>query len=718
MPHFPDFTKIDLPPSQGMRVQSGALPATPENAEQIAIPALVVGHADQQVFAANSQPGFAPFLRGPYPSMYATRPWTIRQYAGFSTAQESNHFYRRNLAAGQMGLSVAFDLPTHRGYDSDNPLVADDVGLAGVAIDSIADMAELFDAIPLDRMSVSMTMNGAVLPVLALFIVAAEEQGVRPDQLAGTIQNDVLKEFMVRNTYIYPPVPSMRIVSDIFAYCATEMPKFNFISVSGYHMQEAGASADLELAYTLADGLAYIRAGVAAGLDVDDFAPRLSFFFGVSMNFFMEVAKLRAARLLWSELMQQHFAPKNPKSLMLRTHCQTSGWSLAAQDVFNNVPRTCIEAAAAVAGHTQSLHTNSLDEALGLPTDYAARIARNTQLHLQHEGNMAHVIDPFGGSYLVEDLTQQLVDKARQHIAEAESLGGMAAAIEAGVPKLRIEEVATATQARIDSGSQTIVGVNKYQPQDSGEREQVEVRRIDNSEVRSQQIARLKTLRKTRNQAAVDAALQALQKAAAGTENLMPFAIEAARQRATIGEMSDAMAREFGRHRATIQGVRGIWKQHMKASADMDLLKDRVEEFSKALGRAPRILVAKLGQDGHDRGQKVIASAFADLGFDVVTGPLFQTPDEVYDLAISHDVDAVGISTLAAAHLSQVPQLRKKLDAGAGRHIELVVGGVIPPGDIPLLERDGAAAVFLPGTKSTDAAMRLLDLLARRRNIS
>jgi methylmalonyl-CoA mutase len=596
--------------------------------------------------------------------------------------------------------------------------VADDVGLAGVAIDSIADMAELFDAIPLDRMSVSMTMNGAVLPVLALFIVAAEEQGVRPDQLAGTIQNDVLKEFMVRNTYIYPPVPSMRIVSDIFAYCAAEMPKFNFISVSGYHMQEAGASADLELAYTLADGLAYIRAGVAAGLDVDDFAPRLSFFFGASMNFFMEVAKLRAARLLWSELIQQHFAPKNPKSLMLRTHCQTSGWSLAAQDVFNNVPRTCIEAAAAVAGHTQSLHTNSLDEALGLPTDYAARIARNTQLHLQHEGNMAHVIDPFGGSYLVEYLTQQLVDKARQHIAEAESLGGMAAAIEAGVPKLRIEEVATATQARIDSGSQTIVGVNKYQPQDSGDSEQVEVRRIDNSEVRSQQIARLKTLRKTRNQAAVDAALHALQQAAAGTENLLPFAIEAARQRATIGEMSDAMAREFGRHRATIQGVRGVWKQHMQASADMDVLKDRVDEFSKALGRAPRILVAKLGQDGHDRGQKVIASAFADLGFDVVTGPLFQTPDEVYDLAISHDVDAVGISTLAAAHLSQVPQLRKKLDAGAGRHIELVVGGVIPPGDIPILERDGAAAVFLPGTKSTDAAMRLLDLLARRRNIS
>jgi methylmalonyl-CoA mutase len=718
MSAFPDFTKIDLPSSKALAARVGDLPPTPANAEQIVMPSLAMCDPSQQVLAANTQPGFAPFLRGPYPSMYATRPWTIRQYAGFSTAAESNSFYRRNLAAGQMGLSVAFDLPTHRGYDSDNPLVADDVGLAGVAIDSIADMAMLFDQIPLDRMSVSMTMNGAVLPVLALFIVAAEEQGVRPDQLAGTIQNDVLKEFMVRNTYIYPPVPSMRIVSDIFAYCAAEMPKFNFISVSGYHMQEAGASADLELAYTLADGLAYIRAGVAAGLDVDDFAPRLSFFFGASMNFFMEVAKLRAARLLWSELMQQHFAPKNPKSLMLRTHCQTSGWSLAAQDVFNNVPRTCVEAAAAVAGHTQSLHTNSLDEALGLPTDYAARIARNTQLHLQHEGNMAHVIDPFGGSYLVEDLTQQLAAKARQHIAEAESLGGMAAAIEAGVPKLRIEEVATATQARIDSGTQTIVGVNKYQPQDTGAAEQVEVRRIDNSEVRSQQIARLKKIRANRDQKAVDAALDGLRRAAAGRENLMPFAIEAARQRATVGEMSDAMAGEFGRHRAEIQGVRGVWKHHMKDSAEIDVLKDRVDEFTKSLGRAPRILVAKLGQDGHDRGQKVIASAFADLGFDVVTGPLFQTPDEVYDLAIRHDVDAVGISTLAAAHLSQVPALRKKLDAGAGRHIELVVGGVIPPGDIPILERAGAAAVFLPGTKSTDAAIRLLDLLARRRNIS
>ena len=663
-------------------------------------------------------PGFAPFTRGVRASMYAGRPWTIRQYAGFSTAEESNAFYRRNLAAGQKGLSVAFDLATHRGYDSDHPRVTGDVGKAGVAIDTIEDMKILFDGIPLDQMSVSMTMNGAVIPILAFFIVAGEEQGVDRKLLDGTIQNDILKEFMVRNTYIYPPTPSMRIVSDIFAFCAKEMPKFNFISVSGYHMQEAGASADLELAYTLADGLAYIRAGVDAGLKVDDFAPRLSFFFGIGMNFYMEVAKLRAARILWAELMQAHFAPQDPKSLMLRTHCQTSGWSLAAQDVFNNVPRTCIEAAAAVAGHTQSLHTNSLDEALGLPTDYAARIARNTQIHLQNEANMAHVIDPFGGSHLIEQLTQQLADKARQHIAETESLGGMAAAIESGIPKLRIEEVATATQARIDSADQVIVGVNKYQPDITDSRaEQVEVRRIDNADVRDQQIVRLKTLRETRDQAAVDAALAVLSEAASGTQNLMPFAIEAARQRATVGEMSDALAAKFGRHKAKIQGVRGIWRQHIAASADMDMLKERVATFCKANGRPPRFLVAKLGQDGHDRGQKVIASAFADLGFDVITGPLFQTPDDVYELAIDGAVDAIGVSTLAASHLSQVPALRRKLDAGAGRHIELVVGGVIPPGDIPALEAAGAGAVFLPGTKSTDAAMRLLDLLARRRNI-
>ena len=719
MVEFPDFTKIDLGVAPPTAPLPADMPTPPTNAEQIPIPSLARHDDLHKAAVVAGKPGIAPFLRGPYPSMYATRPWTIRQYAGFSTAAESNRFYRRNLAAGQMGLSVAFDLPTHRGYDSDNPLVADDVGMAGVAIDSIADMTMLFDQIPLDRMSVSMTMNGAVLPVLALFIVAAEEQGVKPDQLAGTIQNDVLKEFMVRNTYIYPPQPSMRIVSDIFGYCASAMPKFNFISVSGYHMQEAGASADLELAYTLADGLAYIRAGIAAGLKVDDFAPRLSFFFGIGMNFFMEVAKLRAARLLWAELMQAHFAPSDAKSLMLRTHCQTSGWSLAAQDVFNNVPRTCIEAAAAVAGHTQSLHTNSLDEALGLPTDYSARIARNTQIHLQHEANMAHVIDPFGGSHLVEHLTHELVSKARCHIAETEALGGMAAAIEAGVPKLRIEEVATRTQARIDSGTQTIVGVNKYQPVAvHTDDEQVEVRRIDNSEVLAQQIERLKKLRLTRDETAVKEALEALRVAAAGTDNLMPFAIDAARKRATVGEMSEALAAEFGRHKAKIQGVRGVWKQHMSASAEIDILQDRIAEFTEATGRAPRILIAKLGQDGHDRGQKVIASAFADLGFEVITGPLFQTPEEAYDLAIAHQVDAIGVSTLAAAHLSQVPALRRKLDAGAGRHIELVVGGVIPPGDIPLLETSGAAAVFLPGTKSTDAAMRLLDLLARRRNIS
>ena len=651
--------------------------------------------------------------------MYATRPWTIRQYAGFSTAKESYAFYRRNLAAGQMGLSVAFDLPTHRGYDSDDELVADDVGMAGVAIDSIADMNILFRDIPLDRMSVSMTMNGAVMPVLALFITAAEEQGVAPSALAGTIQNDVLKEFMVRNTYIYPPTPSMRIISDIFAYCAAEMPKFNFISVSGYHMQEAGASNDLELAYTLADGLEYVRAGVAAGLDVDAFAPRLSFFFANGMHYFMEIAKLRAARQIWAGMMKRHFDPKDPKSLMLRTHCQTSGWSLAAQDVFNNVARTCIEGSAAVAGHTQSLHTNSLDEALGLPTDHAARIARNTQIHLQHEANMAHVIDPFGGSYLLEQLTQGLVARATAHIEEVEALGGMAAAIEAGLPKLRIEEAATAAQADIDSGRRQIVGVNSYQPAPRTDgTEEVLVRRIDNSEVRARQIAGLKKVRADRDQSQVTAALDALSEAASGSANLMPAAIEAARARATVGEMSDALSRVYGRHKAEIKGVRGIWKARMKADAELEMLQARVDEFIASTGRAPRLLVAKLGQDGHDRGQKVIASAFADIGFDVTIGPLFASPDEVYDMAIAEDVDAVGISTLAAAHLSQVPALRKRLDAGMGRHIELVVGGVIPPGDVAALTAAGAAAVFPPGTRSTDAASRLLDLLARRRNIA
>ena len=714
---FPDFSQIPLPAFRA--ASSGDLPPARMSDEGIEIPPLAQPDPAAQAAAAAGLPGIAPFLRGPYATMYATRPWTIRQYAGFSTAEESNAFYRRNLAAGQMGLSVAFDLPTHRGYDSDNPLVADDVGMAGVAIDSIADMALLFRDIPLDRMSVSMTMNGAVMPVLALFITAAEEQGVAPAALAGTIQNDVLKEFMVRNTYIYPPTPSMRIISDIFAYCAAEMPKFNFISVSGYHMQEAGASNDLELAYTLADGLEYVRAGVAAGLDVDDFAPRLSFFFANGMQYFMEVAKLRAARLLWAEIMKTHFDPKDPKSLMLRTHCQTSGWSLAAQDVFNNVARTCIEASAAVAGHTQSLHTNSLDEALGLPTDHAARIARNTQLHLQGEANMAHVIDPLGGSHLLEQLTQGLVRRARDHIAEVEALGGMAAAIEAGVPKLRIEEVATAAQAEIDSGRRQIVGVNSYQPPVSADgSEEVQVRRIDNSQVRAQQIASIRTIRGDRDAARVAAALDALSDAAAGTANLMPLAIEAARARATVGEMSEALSRVWGRHKAEIRGVKGVWKARMKADAELGILRDRVEAFIAATGRAPRLLVAKLGQDGHDRGQKVIASAFADIGFEVTIGPLFASPDDVYEMAVAEDVDAVGISTLAAAHLSQVPALRQRLDAGEGRHIELVVGGVIPPGDVAALTKAGAAAVFPPGTRSTDAASRLLDLLARRRNIA
>ena len=715
---FPDFTALPLPPSREVAIMDDLAAPMPTD-EGIDIPPLAAPDPAAQAVAAASLPGIAPFMRGPYATMYASRPWTIRQYAGFSTAEDSNAFYRRNLAAGQMGLSVAFDLPTHRGYDSDNPLVADDVGLAGVAIDSIADMALLFRDIPLDRMSVSMTMNGAVMPVLAMFIVAAEEQGVAPAALAGTIQNDVLKEFMVRNTYIYPPSPSMRIVSDIFGYCAATMPKFNFISVSGYHMQEAGASNDLELAYTLADGLEYVRAGVAAGLDVDAFVPRLSFFFANGMHYFMEIAKLRAARLLWAEMMKTHFDPQDPKSLMLRTHCQTSGWSLAAQDVFNNVARTCIEASAAVAGHTQSLHTNSLDEALGLPTDYSARIARNTQLHLQNEGNMAHVIDPFGGSYHVERLTQGLVARAREHIAEVESLGGMAAAIEAGIPKMRIEEVATASQAEIDSGRRRIIGVNSCQPAPHADgSEEVQVRRIDNSQVRVQQLDRLKAVRAGRDESRLAAALAALSAAAKGSGNLMPLAIEAARSCATVGEISDALSGVWGRHKAEIKGVRGIWKARMAADADLEILRDRVAIFTAAAGRAPRLLVAKLGQDGHDRGQKVIASAFADLGFEVTIGPLFASPDEVYDMAIEHDVDAVGISTLAAAHLSQVPSLRRRLDAGEGRHIELVVGGVIPPGDVPALTEAGAAAVFPPGTKSTDAASRLLDLLARRRNIA
>ncbi|HEX8864713.1 MAG TPA: methylmalonyl-CoA mutase, partial [Lentzea sp.] len=593
-------------------------------------------------------PGIAPFLRGPYPTMYVNQPWTVRQYAGFSTAEESNAFYRRNLAAGQKGLSVAFDLATHRGYDSDHPRVAGDVGMAGVAIDSIYDMRTLFDGIPLDKMSVSMTMNGAVLPVLALFVVAAEEQGVKPEQLTGTIQNDILKEFMVRNTYIYPPQPSMRIISDIFSFTSSHMPKFNSISISGYHMQEAGATADLELAYTLADGVEYIRAGREAGLDVDAFAPRLSFFWAIGMNFFMEIAKMRAARLLWAKLVN-NFEPKSAKSLSLRTHCQTSGWSLTAQDVFNNVARTCVEAMAATQGHTQSLHTNALDEALALPTDFSARIARNTQLLLQQESGTTRVIDPWGGSAYVERLTNELAKKAWEHITEVEKAGGMARAIDEGIPKLRIEEAAARTQARIDSGRQPVIGVNKYLVTND---EQIEVLKVDNAGVRAQQLEKLRRLREERDQSAVDSALEALTNAATGHGNLLELAINAARAKATVGEISESLGKVWGRHSAQIRTITGVYRQEVGQVSNVDACREVVEAFAEEEGRRPRILVAKMGQDGHDRGQKIIASAFADLGFDVDIGPLFATPAEAARQAVENDVHVLGVSSLAAAHLT------------------------------------------------------------------
>ncbi|MEV8407739.1 methylmalonyl-CoA mutase [Streptomyces niveus] len=659
-------------------------------------------------------PGIAPYLRGPYPTMYVNQPWTIRQYAGFSTAEESNAFYRRNLAAGQKGLSVAFDLPTHRGYDSDHPRVTGDVGMAGVAIDSIYDMRQLFDGIPLDRMTVSMTMNGAVLPVLALYIVAAEEQGVPPEKLAGTIQNDILKEFMVRNTYIYPPAPSMRIISDIFAYTSQKMPRYNSISISGYHIQEAGATADLELAYTLADGVEYLRAGLDVGLDVDAFAPRLSFFWAIGMNFFMEIAKLRAARLLWARLVSK-FDPKNAKSLSLRTHSQTSGWSLTAQDVFNNVPRTCVEAMAATQGHTQSLHTNALDEALALPTDFSARIARNTQLLLQQESGTCRVIDPWGGSAYVEKLTHDLARRAWQHIEEVEAAGGMAQAIADGIPKLRIEEAAARTQARIDSGRQPVIGVNKYPVETD---EQIEVRSVDNSSVRTQQIAKLRRLREERDEAACQDALRALTGAAeAGSSrdldgNLLALAVNAARAKATVGEISDALEKVYGRHSGQIRTISGVYRNEAGTSPAVEQTRVAVEEFETAEGRRPRILVAKMGQDGHDRGQKVIATAFADLGFDVDVGPLFQTPGEVARQAVEADVHIVGVSSLAAGHLTLVPALREELAREGREDIMIVVGGVIPPGDIDELRRAGAAAVFPPGTVIPDAAHDLLTTLA------
>ncbi len=656
-------------------------------------------------------PGAAPYLRGPYPTMYVNQPWTIRQYAGFSTAEESNAFYRRNLAAGQKGLSVAFDLPTHRGYDSDHPRVTGDVGMAGVAIDSIYDMRQLFDGIPLDRMSVSMTMNGAVLPVLALYIVAAEEQGVPPEKLAGTIQNDILKEFMVRNTYIYPPKPSMRIISDIFSYTSQRMPRYNSISISGYHIQEAGATADLELAYTLADGVEYIRAGRDAGLDVDAFAPRLSFFWAIGMNFFMEIAKLRAGRLLWAKLVRG-FEPRNPKSLSLRTHCQTSGWSLTAQDVFNNVTRTCVEAMAATQGHTQSLHTNALDEALALPTDFSARIARNTQLLLQQESGTCRVIDPWGGSAYVERLTYELARRAWSHIEEVEAAGGMAQAIDAGLPKLRVEEAAARTQARIDSGRQPVIGVNKYRVDGD---EHIDVLKVDNSAVRAQQIDKLRRLRAERDDDACRAALAALTAAADGRatgDNLLALAVDAARAKATVGEISDALERAYGRHAGQIRTISGVYREEAGTSPGVERTRARVAEFERAEGRRPRILVAKMGQDGHDRGQKVIATAFADLGFDVDVGPLFQTPEEVARQAVEADVHIVGVSSLAAGHLTLVPALRDALAAAGRGDIMIVVGGVIPPQDVEALHAAGAAAVFPPGTVIPDAAQDLLTALA------
>src|SRR5712672_939344 len=657
-------------------------------------------------------PGIAPYLRGPYPTMYVNQPWTVRQYAGFSTAEDSNAFYRRNLAAGQKGLSVAFDLATHRGYDSDHPRVAGDVCMAGVAIDSIYDMRTLFSGIPLDQMSVSMTMNGAVLPVLALYIVAAEEQGVAPEKLTGTIQNDILKEFMVRNTYIYPHAASMRIISDIFAFTSERMPKFNSISISGYHMQEAGATQDLELAYTLADGAEYVRAGLKAGLTIDQFAPRLSFFWAIGMNFFMEIAKLRAARLLWAKLMKPH-NPEDPRSLSLRTHCQTSGWSLTAQDVFNNVSRTAIEAMAATQGHTQSLHTNALDEALALPTDFSARIARNTQIVLQQESGTTRIADPWGGSFYVERLTQELAQKAWAHIQEVEELGGMAKAIEAGVPKLRIEEASAKTQARIDAGKQAVIGVNKYKPVDEAP---IILLKVENSTVRRLQIDKLKRLRSERDQKEVDQALAALTRSAGeGNGNLLALAIDAARAKATVGEISDAMEKVFGRHRAEIKSITGVYKREASAMSNrVEKVQALIDAFEEAEGRRPRILVAKIGQDGHDRGQKVIASAVADVGFDFDIGPLFATAEEAARQAVENDVHILGVSSLAAAHLTAVPELKAALKKQGRDDIMIIIGGVVPPHDYDALFKAGAEAIFPPGTVIADAAEELIHKLNAR----
>ncbi len=709
MSRIPDFAEVAFADVPSSPTEQGAESwLTPEG---IAVKPAYGPHDLAGLDFLDTYPSIAPYLRGPYPTMYVTSPWTIRQYAGFSTAEDSNAFYRRNLAAGQKGLSVAFDLATHRGYDSDHPRVAGDVGMAGVAIDSIDDMRTLFSGIPLDQMTVSMTMNGAVLPVLALYVVAAEEQGVPPEKLAGTIQNDILKEFMVRNTYIYPPKPSLRIVSDIFAYTAEHMPKFNSISISGYHMQEAGATLDLELAYTLADGVEYVRAGLAAGLDIDRFAPRLSFFWNAGMNFFMEVAKQRAARMLWAKLIKP-FEPKSPRSLALRAHTQTSGWSLASQDVFNNVVRTAIEAMAATQGGTQSLHTNALDEALALPTDFSARIARNTQIVLQRESGTTRIIDPWGGSFYVERLTYDLAKRAWQHIREVEELGGMARAIEAGLPKRRIEEAAAKTQARIDSGRQAVIGVNRYRP---AQETAVELLKVDNGAVLRVQIEKLKRLRRERDPEAVKQTLDALTRTAGGgNENLLALAIDAARAKATVGEISAALEKVYGRHQAASEAICGVYKQEVGASAAVERVQRLAAAFAQAEGRPPRILVAKIGQDGHDRGQKVIASALADFGFDVKIGALFATPEEAARDAVENDVHILGISSLAAAHLALVPQLKAELEAQRRSDILIVVGGVVPPEDYETLKQAGAAAIFPPGTVIAEAAAALLETLNRR----
>ena len=679
-----------------------------ETPEGIQVKPLYTAADLEKLEFVDTLPGFPPYTRGPRATMYAGRPWTVRQYAGYSTAEESNDFYRKNLAAGQAGLSVAFDLATHRGYDSDHPRVQGDVGKAGVAIDSVEDMKILFDRIPLDRMSVSMTMNGAVLPVMAMYVVAAEEQGVERSSLSGTLQNDILKEFMVRNTYIYPPGPSMRIVSDILAFTAEQMPRFNPISISGYHMQEAGATCVQELAYTLADGLEYVRSAVDAGLEVDRFAPRLSFFFAIGMNFFMEVAKLRAARTLWAELMQERFQPRDERSLMLRTHCQTSGVSLTSLDPYNNVIRTTIEAMAAVLGGTQSLHTNAFDEALALPTDNSARIARNTQLILQHEAGLTRVVDPMAGSYYLESLTGSLVNEARKVIAEVDELGGMTRAVEAGLPKLRIEEAAARRQARIDRGEEVIVGVNRFR---RDEEEQVDILVVDNDAVLKSQLARLETVRTNRDEEACRLALEALSKAAGSGDNLLAGAVDAARARATVGEISSALEQEFGRHRAEIRSIAGVYGSHYEGDDEFDALRARIARFAEREGRRPRMLVVKLGQDGHDRGAKVIATSFADMGFDVDVGPLFQTPEEAVLQAIENDVHLIGISSQAAGHRTLVPGVMDALTAQGVDDILVICGGVIPPDDYAMLKEAGVAAIFGPGTNIPEAAGAIIDIL-------